>query len=114
MPEPNPHFLLPVGTQVVALVEVRGTDGKPVHPRGAYRPPADMHWSLYGVPEQLENPQTEEAYWEIQKFLTMALKANPNVLECLWTPMVEHANEIAREMLAMRERFLSKLVYQTY
>ena len=193
----NPHLLLPVGTQVVALVEVRGADGRPAHPRGAvgvvvqapadywhayrvrfpdgheaalkrqelsvlahykqgaigqggplaeydlyrhvifrcvvgsrayglddersdtdrrgvYLPPAGMHWSLFGVPEQLENEQTQETYWELQKFLTLALKANPNVLECLYTPLVEEATELAREMLAMRECFLSKMVYQTY
>jgi len=193
---PNP--ILSVGTQVVALVDVRGHDGRPVHPRGAvavvvqapsdywhsyrvrfpdafeaslrrhelailshfklgqmgegadplaqydlyqnviyrcivgsraygldnqesdtdrrgiYLPPAELHWSLYGVPEQLENPQAEEAYWEIQKFLVMALKANPNVLECLYTPLVEHATPLAQEMLAMRSAFLSKIVYQTY
>ena len=194
-------MILPVGTQVVVLAEVRGADGKPVHPRGAvgvivqspadywhayrvrfpdgfeaafkrqelavlshyqrsatgmeparagklaeydlfqhviyrcvvgsrayglehdasdtdrrgvYLPPARMHWSLYGVPEQLEDADTQETYWEIQKFLTLALKANPNVLECLYTPLVEHATELAHEMLAMREAFLSKLVYQTY
>jgi uncharacterized protein len=194
----DPNLILPVGTQVVVLVEVRGTDGKPVHPRGAvgviiqspadywhsyrvrmldgfeasftrrelavlaqfqndaigapagplaeydlyphvilrcvigsrayglddaesdvdrrgvYLPPAERHWSLFGVPEQLENPQTEEVYWEIQKFLTLALKANPNVLECLYSPIIEHATDLAREMLAMREAFLSKMVYQTY
>jgi predicted nucleotidyltransferase len=197
-PAPNPNLILPIGTQVVALVEVRGPDGKPAHPRGAlgivirspadywhtyrvrfpdtfeanfkrqdlavlthyqnhaiggsneplaeynlydrviyrcvigsrayglegedsdtdrrgvYLPPADLHWSLYGVPEQLENPQTEETYWEIQKFLTMALKANPNVLECLYSPIVEHATPLAQEMLAMRQSFLSTMVYQTY
>ena len=57
--------------------------------RGIYLPPAELHWSLYGVPEQLENEATQEAYWEIQKFLVLALKANPNVLECLYTPLVE-------------------------
>jgi hypothetical protein len=31
----NPHLILPIGTQVVALVEIRGDNGKPVHPRGA-------------------------------------------------------------------------------
>jgi uncharacterized protein len=191
-------LILPAGTQVVALVPVKGTDGKTVHPRGvvgvviqspgdywhAYRvrfhdgfeaalsrqelsvlahykqgemgagqhpmveydlyshviyrcvvgsrayglddhesdtdlrgvylPTAEMHWSLYGVPEQLENLDTEECYWELQKFLTMALKANPNILECLYSPMVEHASELAREMLDMRAAFLSKMVYQTY
>jgi predicted nucleotidyltransferase len=196
---PNAHFILSVGTKVVALSDVRGEDGRPVHGRGAvgvvqeapadywhsyrvrftdgfvaslhrrdlailsqyqdseagliqadplaeydlyrhviyrcivgsqafglsgdqsdvdrrgiYLPPARLHWSLYGVPEQLENPAAEEVYWEAQKFLILALKANPNVLECLYTPLVEHATPLAQELLDLRECFLSKLVYQTY
>ncbi|HEX4124283.1 MAG TPA: nucleotidyltransferase domain-containing protein [Tepidisphaeraceae bacterium] len=203
MGENNPNLILAVGTQVVALLEVRGGDGKPVHPRGAvgvvvqspvdywhsyrvkfpdgfeamfrraelailsqfqagdaidaaaggsaallaefdlqryviyrcvvgsrayglddaesdtdrrgvYLPPAALHWSLYGVPEQLDYNATEEVYWEAQKFLTLALKANPNILECLYTPLVEDATPLARELLDMRGRLLSKLVYQTY
>jgi predicted nucleotidyltransferase len=199
----NPHLILPIGTRVVALAEVRGTDGKPVHPRGAlgvviqapvdywhsyrvrfvdgfeaafhrqelailsefqtggvidavagssaallaqydlqrhviYRcvvgsraygldhddsdfdrrgvflPPAELQWSLYGVPEQLDYNATEEVYWEAQKFLTLALKANPNILECLYSPIVEHATALAQELLDMRQAFLSKMVYQTY
>ena len=82
--------------------------------RGIYLPPADRHWSLFGVPEQLENDATQEVYWELQKFLILALKANPNVLECLWTPLVEHATPLAEELRAMRKSFLSKLAYQTY
>ena len=82
--------------------------------RGIYLPPADVHWSMFGVPEQLENKEREECYWELQKFLILALKANPNILECLFTPLVEYADETARELLAMRGIFLSKLVYQTY
>lgn len=82
--------------------------------RGIYLPPAELHWSLYGVPEQLENEETQEAYWELQKFIVLALKANPNVLECLYCPIVEYATPLAEELLAMREAFLSKLVFQTY
>jgi predicted nucleotidyltransferase len=66
------------------------------------------------VPEQLENTETEECYWELGKFLTLALKANPNVLECLYTPLVELATPLARELLDMKAAFLSRLVYQTY
>jgi predicted nucleotidyltransferase len=66
------------------------------------------------VPEQLENDATQECYWELQKFLNMALKANPNVLECLYTPLVETAAPLAEELRGMREIFLSRLVYQTY
>lgn len=89
-------------------------EGSDTDRRGIYLPPADLHWSLYGVPEQLENHDTQECYWELQKFLILALKANPNVLECLYTPLVEIANPIAEELLSIREIFLSKLVYQTY
>src|SRR5450432_1362366 len=48
----NPNLILSVGTRVVALVEVRGTDGKTVHPRGAVgviiQSPAD-YWHSYRV-----------------------------------------------------------------
>jgi predicted nucleotidyltransferase len=82
--------------------------------RGVYLPPADLHWSLFGVPEQLEDDATQETYWELQKFLILALKANPNVLEVLHTPLVEHATPLARELLDLRSTFVTKLVYQTY
>jgi len=81
---------------------------------GFYLPPAELHWSLYGVPTQLECEERQEAYWEIQKFLILALKANPNVLECLYTPLVEKSTPLADELLGMRTIFLSRLVYQTY
>ena len=82
--------------------------------RGIYLPPAELHWSLYGVPEQLENDATQEVYWELQKFITLALKANPNVLECLYSPIVESATPLGQELLTMRDAFLSKLVFQTF
>lgn len=82
--------------------------------RGVYLPPAELHWSLYGVPEQVESDEAQECYWELQKFLVLALKANPNVLECLYTPLVEMATPLGRELLDMRTAFLSRLVYQTY
>lgn len=93
-----------------------GLDGEDsdIDRRGIYLPPAKLHWSLYGVPEQLENDATQEVYWELQKFIVLALKANPNVLECLYSPIVEKATPIAQQMLDMRDAFLSKLVFQTY
>jgi uncharacterized protein len=82
--------------------------------RGIYLPPADLHWSLFGIPEQLENDEAQECFWELQKFMTLALKANPNILECLYTPLVEQVSPLAQELLDQRSMFLSKLVYQTY
>src|SRR5665213_2491410 len=49
--------------------------------RGIYLAPAELQWSLFGVPEQFEDNAAQTCYWELQKFLIMALKANPNILE---------------------------------
>ena len=80
--------------------------------RGIYLPPADLHWSLAGVPEQITSD--EDIFWEVKKFLEMILKANPSALECLYTPIVEHASPIAQDLLDLRPRLLSKLVYDTF
>ena len=82
--------------------------------RGVYLPPAKDHWSLYGVPPQLECDETQEVYWEIQKFIVLALKANPNILETLYTPLIEHCTPLGEELIGLRSLFLSKLVYQTF
>jgi uncharacterized protein len=103
-------FKCVIGSQAYGLANAESD----VDRRGIYLPSAELHWSLYGVPEQLKNDETQEAYWELQKFLIMALKANPNVLECLYTPLIEKATPLAEELLAMKSIFLSRLVYQTY
>ncbi len=90
------------------------TEASDIDRRGIYLPSAELQWSLYGVPEQLENKDNEECYWELQKYLVLALKANPNVLEVLYSPLVETCTPIAERLLSMREIFLSQLVYQTY
>lgn len=99
-----------IGSQAYGLADAESD----VDRRGIYLPSADQHWSLYGVPEQMENESTQEAYWELQKFLVLALKANPNILECLYCPLIEKATPLAEELLAMKSIFLSRVVYQTF
>src|SRR5262245_45965560 len=47
-----------VGSRAYGLDE----DGSDTDRRGIYLPPADLHWSLGGVPEQLEDKSNEECY----------------------------------------------------
>src|SRR5205809_4899753 len=82
--------------------------------RGIYLAPADLQWSIFGAPEQFEDNATQSCYWELQKFLTMALKANPNILECLYSPMVEKVTPLGEELLALRQQFLSQMIFQTF
>ena len=103
-------FRVVVGSRAFGL----DTESSDTDRRGIYLPPAELHWGLYEIPEQIENKENEECYWELRKFLILALKANPNILECLYSPLIETVTPLAQELLDTREIFLSKLVYQTY
>lgn len=82
--------------------------------RGVYLAPLEMHLSLFGAPEQFEDNGAQTCYWELQKFLVMALKANPNILECLYSPLVEKITPLGERLLALRESFLSQMIFQTF
>lgn len=99
-----------VGSRAYGLSHAESDEDR----RGVYLPPAQLQWSLWEVPEQLEDSEKDECYWELRKFIILALKANPNILECLYTPIVEYASELGRKLRDMRSCFLSRLVYQTY
>jgi predicted nucleotidyltransferase len=121
LPEPDRYKLLEIYRPFIIYRCIVGSraygldhDSSDIDMRGIYLPPADIQWSLQGAPEQLEQGETDECYWELQKFIGLALKANPNILECLYTPLVEYASPIAHQLLAERSIFLSHLIYQTY
>ncbi len=82
--------------------------------RGIYLAPAELQWSLFGAPEQFEDNVLHCCYWELQKFLVMALKANPNILECLYSPVVVTLTPLGEDLLAMRDCFLSQMIFQTF
>ena len=82
--------------------------------RGVYLAPAELQWSLFGAPEQFEDNASQSCYWELQKFLAMALKANPNILECLYSPMIEKMTSLGEELMELREKFLSHMMFQTF
>ena len=40
-----------------------------------------------GLPDEIQNPASEEAYWEIEKLLYQGLRGDANTLETLWSPL---------------------------
>ncbi|ACB74342.1 conserved hypothetical protein [Opitutus terrae PB90-1] len=90
------------------------TDASDTDLRGVYLAPLEMHLSLFGAPEQFEDNGAQTCYWELQKFLVMALKANPNILECLYSPLVEKITPLGARLLTLRESFLSQMIFQTF
>ena len=82
--------------------------------RGVYAAPTALFWPLDKPPTHLDGPLDEQFSWEIERFCTLALQANPTVLEVLWSPLVEHVTDEGRRLLAARRAFLSTRVAETY
>jgi hypothetical protein len=99
-----------IGSQAYGL----STEQSDVDYRGVFIAPPELVWSLQGAPDHLELGENEEVYWELSHFCVMGLKANPNILECLHTPLVEYVSEIGQELLDLRQAFVSRLVHTTY
>jgi predicted nucleotidyltransferase len=82
--------------------------------RGIYAAPAPMFWGLDKPPSHVDGPAEEQFSWEVERFCTLALQANPTVLEVLWSPLVTSINDTGRELVGLRSAFLSQRVAQTY
>jgi hypothetical protein len=90
------------------------TDGSDTDRRGVFLAPTPLFWRFDKPPTHVEGPEEEQFSWELERFCELALRANPNILECLHSPLVEYADATGRELLALREAFLSRQVYETF
>ncbi|MBL7257880.1 nucleotidyltransferase domain-containing protein [Paractinoplanes lichenicola] len=82
--------------------------------RGVFVAPTRSFWTLDKPPTHFEGPLDEQFSWEIERFCTLALQANPTVLEVLWSPIVETVSWAGSELLSVRDAFLSQKVAATY
>jgi hypothetical protein len=99
-----------VGSRAFGLA----TDDSDTDTRGVYVAPTPTFWSLAKPPVHVEGPDPEWFSWEVERFCELALKANPNLLEVLHSPLVVRRTELGEELLGLRAAFLSQLAYQTY
>lgn len=82
--------------------------------RGVFLAPTPLFWRFEKPPTHVEGPAPEQFSWELERFCSLALRANPNVLECLRSPLVERIDDTGRELLALRDAFLSRRAHQTF
>ncbi|GAA1298746.1 nucleotidyltransferase [Planotetraspora silvatica] len=90
------------------------TEGSDTDRRGVFVTPAPLFWRLDKPPTHVEGPMPEQFSWEVERFCVLALSANPTVLECLWSPIVEHSTRIGDDLLAIRTAFLSRRAVETF
>ncbi|MEW2072776.1 nucleotidyltransferase domain-containing protein [Streptomyces sp. NPDC013433] len=90
------------------------TEGSDTDRRGVFLAPTPLFWRFEKPPTHVEGPAEEQFSWELERFCGLALRANPNILECLHSPLVEYADATGRELLSLREAFLSRRVHETF
>ena len=98
-----------IGSRAYGL-DVEGSD---TDVRGVYVAPTAAFWSLSKPPPHVDGPG-ETFSWELERFCELALRANPNLLEVLHSPLVVTCTPLGQELLALRPAFLSQLAHQTY
>ncbi|MET7647512.1 nucleotidyltransferase domain-containing protein [Streptomyces sp. NPDC005426] len=90
------------------------TDGSDTDRRGVFLAPTPLFWRFDKPPTHVDGPAEEQFSWELERFCELALRANPNVLECLHSPLVERLDATGRELLSLRGAFLSRQAHQTF
>jgi predicted nucleotidyltransferase len=103
-------FACVVGSRAYGLA---GPDSD-VDRRGVYRAPTPLFWRLDKPPTHVSGPAEEQFSWELERFCVLALRANPTVLECLWSPLVTLSTDVGDALVALRGAFLSRRVGTTY
>ncbi|MFG2829468.1 DNA polymerase beta superfamily protein [Streptomyces sp. NPDC048434] len=90
------------------------TESSDTDRRGVYLAPTPLFWGFEKPPTHVEGPREEEFSWELERFCHLALRANPTILECLHSPLVERIDATGHELLALRDAFLSRQAHRTF
>jgi predicted nucleotidyltransferase len=99
-----------VGSQAYGLQ----TERSDVDRRGVFVVPTPLFWRLDKPPTHADGPLPEQFSWEVERFCVLALEANPTVLECLWSPIVEHVTPVGERLVGLRNAFLSRRAHQSF
>ncbi|MEU5523071.1 nucleotidyltransferase domain-containing protein [Streptomyces sp. NPDC047860] len=90
------------------------TEASDTDRRGVFLAPTRLFWRFEKPPTHVEGPAEEQFSWELERFCELALRANPSILECLHSPLVEYADATGRELLSLRGAFLSRRARETF
>ncbi|AKJ14077.1 nucleotidyltransferase [Streptomyces incarnatus] len=90
------------------------TDTSDTDRRSVFLAPTPLFWRFEKPPTHVEGPGEERFSWELERFCELALRGNPNILECLHSPLVERVDDTGRELLSLRGAFLSRRAYDSF
>lgn len=82
--------------------------------RGAFLLPFSWTTGLGEPPRDLVSADGSETYWEAEKTIIQALRADPNTLELLFVPSARALDEVGAWLLAERDAFVSKELFGSF
>ncbi|XXX74902.1 nucleotidyltransferase domain-containing protein [Sorangium sp. So ce134] len=90
------------------------SEGSDTDRRGVFALPFPWTTGLAEPPTDLVSIDGSSSYWEIEKAIRQALRADPNTLELLFVRTAEPRDEIGAWLLAARESFVSSAIYGSF
>lgn len=92
------------------------TENSDVDERGVFIPSKEYFLGFAHKVEQFENKTQDITYYDIRKFLALAIDSNPNIIELLFVPpnKINYASNEWHEIINHRELFLSKKARYTF
>jgi hypothetical protein len=107
---PNVVLEAVVGSRAWGLADESSDTDK----RGLFVLPFSWTARMGEVPEDLVSADGSSVYWEIEKVVGQALRADPNTLELLFVPGVQPSDAMGEWILAEREAFVSSRIHASF
>lgn len=82
--------------------------------KGVYLAPTQEVLGLYGVKDTIDHTNPDWSYHELGKFIRLALKANPTILELLYLEGYRVQTKWGHMLVDNRHHFLSNTIYKSY
>ena len=99
-----------VGSRAWGLAEA----GSDIDRRGAFAVPFSWSVGLVAAPEELVSVDGSATYWNVNKLVRQALRADPNTLETLFVDSAQAKDEIGEWLLEARQSFVSVEIYASF
>lgn len=114
----TPHELVRDRTVLSVVVGSRAfgldVEGSDTDVRSIFLAPTASLWSLTKPPTHVDGPEPQRFSWELERFCSLALRTNPNLIEVLHSPLVQSATTVGEELLGHRAAFLSLRAHSAY
>lgn len=81
---------------------------------GIFLAPTRAILGVVPIQESVVTTDPDVALHEVGKFVRLAMKANPTILELLWLESYEVLHPAAQLLVDNRDAFLSKIIYKSY